>query len=76
MLEIFRVYYNYFLAGKDKMTPAMRLGLAQAIVDPKDILYISPRKKPYLMDAAIRIILLWHLGVVITNRRNLSIHKI
>lgn len=41
MLEIFRVYYNYCLAGKDKMTPAMRLGLAQAIVDPEDILYFT-----------------------------------
>lgn len=41
MLEIFRVYYNYCLAGKDKMTPAMRLGLAQAVVDPEDILYFT-----------------------------------
>lgn len=41
MLEIFRVYYNYCLAGKDKMTPAMRLGLAEAIVAPEDILYFT-----------------------------------
>lgn len=39
LLEIFRVYYNYCLAGNDKLTPAMRLGLAQAVVDPEDILY-------------------------------------
>jgi transposase-like protein len=39
MLEIFRVYYNYCLVGQDRMTPAMRLGLAQAVTDPEDILY-------------------------------------
>jgi len=39
VLEIFRVYYNYCLVGKDKMTPAMRLGLAHAVIDPEDILY-------------------------------------
>ena len=27
MLDIFRVFYNYIEAGKDKMTPAMRMGL-------------------------------------------------
>lgn len=41
MLEIFRVYYNYCLVGKGKMTPAMRLGLAQAVVAPEDILYFT-----------------------------------
>lgn len=41
MLEIFRVYYNYCLPGKDKLTPAMRIGLAQAVVDPEDILYFQ-----------------------------------
>jgi transposase-like protein len=39
MLEIFRVYYNYCLAGEDHLTPAMRLGLAQAVIAPQDILY-------------------------------------
>jgi hypothetical protein len=27
LLDIFRVYYNYVLTGKDKRTPAQRLGL-------------------------------------------------
>lgn len=41
-LEIYRVYYNYCLPGKkDKKTPAMRLGLAQAVIDPHDILYFT-----------------------------------
>lgn len=38
VLAIFRVYYNYCLAGKDKKTPAMRLGLAKAVITPQDIL--------------------------------------
>lgn len=41
MLEIFRVYYNYCLPGKDKLTPAMRIGLAQTVVAPEDILYFQ-----------------------------------
>lgn len=40
-LEIYRVYYNYCLPGKDKKTPAMRLGLAQAVIDPQDIIYFA-----------------------------------
>lgn len=39
VLAIFRVYYNYCLAGKDGLTPAMRLGLAKAVVDPHEIIY-------------------------------------
>lgn len=39
MLEIFRVYYNYCLAGIDKQTPAMRLGLANGVIDPQDVIY-------------------------------------
>jgi hypothetical protein len=40
LLEIFRVYYNYCDDDtKDKMTPAMRLGLAKGVIKPKDILY-------------------------------------
>ncbi|WP_198262595.1 hypothetical protein [sulfur-oxidizing endosymbiont of Gigantopelta aegis] len=42
LLDIFRVYYNYCIAGKDKKTPAMRLGLAKGIVSPEDIIYFSP----------------------------------
>lgn len=39
VLNIFRVFYNYCLAGKDKKTPAMRLGLAEKVMRPQDILY-------------------------------------
>jgi len=39
LLDIFRVYYNYCLAGKDKETPAMRIGLAKGIVPLEDIIY-------------------------------------
>ena len=39
LLDIFRVYYNYCLAGKDGRTPAMRLGLAKSQVAVEDIIY-------------------------------------
>lgn len=42
LLEIFRVYHNYFLLGKDKRTPAMRLGLAKSQIRLEDILYYKP----------------------------------
>jgi len=38
MLDIFRVYYNYCLAGKDQQTPAARLGLANGTVALEDII--------------------------------------
>jgi hypothetical protein len=38
-LEICRVYFNFCVMGKDKKTPAMRLGLASHPVDPQEILY-------------------------------------
>ena len=38
-LGIFRVFYNYCVAGKDAKTPAMRLGLAKGKVDLEDIIY-------------------------------------
>jgi hypothetical protein len=41
MLDIFRVFYDYVEAGKDKDTPAMRLGLAKGIVSLEDIIYYS-----------------------------------
>jgi transposase-like protein len=41
VLEIFRVYYNYCKVGKDKRTPAMRLGLARAPVPIEDVLYFD-----------------------------------
>jgi hypothetical protein len=40
-LEVYRTYYNYCQAGKDKKTPAMRLGLARAPVDPSGILHFG-----------------------------------
>ncbi|NPT62058.1 IS1 family transposase [Paraburkholderia elongata] len=40
-LEVCRVYYNFCVKGKDKKTPAMRLGLATRPVDPQEILYFS-----------------------------------
>ncbi len=39
LLDIFRVYYNYCLAGQDKQTPAMRIGLAKGKVEEEDIIY-------------------------------------
>lgn len=39
MLGIFRVFYNYCLAGQDGKTPAMRLGLAKGKVSLEDIIY-------------------------------------
>ena len=41
ILEVFRVYYNYCLAGTDKQTPAMRLGLAKGVIDPQDVIYFK-----------------------------------
>jgi hypothetical protein len=38
-VEIFRVYFNYCEIGKDKCTPAMRLGLTREPVAAEDILY-------------------------------------
>lgn len=40
LLDIFRVYYNYCLAGQDERTPAMRLGLSKAVSTVEDILYL------------------------------------
>ena len=41
MLGIFRVFYNYCLAGEDKKTPAQRLGLTKARVELEDIIYFK-----------------------------------
>jgi hypothetical protein len=38
LLMIFRVYYNYVVAGEDKKTPAMRLGLAKNKISLDDII--------------------------------------
>jgi hypothetical protein len=40
-LEIYRTCYNYCLRGKDKKTPAMRLGLAKAPIDPHAIFHFA-----------------------------------
>jgi len=37
--EIFRLFYNYCLLGRDKKTPAMRLGVAKGAVDLEKIIY-------------------------------------
>jgi len=39
LLEIFRVFYNFVEAGKNKQTPAMRLGLAKGKISVEDIVY-------------------------------------
>ncbi len=41
MLDIFRVFYNYCLVGKDKQTPAMRIGLAKGPVQLEKIIYFD-----------------------------------
>jgi len=45
MLGIFRVFYNYCVAGKDGKTPAMRLGLAKGKVSLEDIIYFNQHVK-------------------------------
>ncbi len=42
LLEMFRVFYNYVLVGRDKQTPAMRLGLAKGRVRLEDVIYFQP----------------------------------
>ena len=39
LIGIFRVFYNYCLAGKDGRTSAQRLGLARGTVSLEDIIY-------------------------------------
>ncbi|WP_445940177.1 transposase [Pseudomonas sp.] len=41
MLGIFRVFYNYCLAGQDGNTPAIRLGLAKGKIALEDIIYFN-----------------------------------
>ncbi|WP_288105875.1 hypothetical protein [Limnobacter sp.] len=42
VLDIYKTYYNYCLvSGKDKKTPAMRLGLAKGPLSIEDILYLK-----------------------------------
>ncbi|MDP1522107.1 MAG: hypothetical protein Q8M10_03045 [Methylotenera sp.] len=39
LLDIYRTYYNYCKVGKDGKTPAIRLGVAKAVVTLEDIIY-------------------------------------
>lgn len=39
LLGIFRVFYNYCIAGQDRKTPAMRVGLAKGKVALEDVIY-------------------------------------
>jgi hypothetical protein len=43
LLDIFRIYYNYCLVGKDKQTPAMRIGLAKGSVPLENIIYYNKK---------------------------------
>jgi hypothetical protein len=44
LLDIFRVYYNYCLKGRDGKTPAMRLGVAKGVVTQEDIIYYKKQR--------------------------------
>lgn len=39
LLDIFRVFYNFVETGKDKMTPAMRLGVESKVIMYNDIIF-------------------------------------
>jgi transposase-like protein len=39
LLDIFRVFYNFVEVGKNKQTPAMRLGLAKSKITVENIIY-------------------------------------
>ena len=39
LLDLFRVFYNFVEVGRDKQTPAMRLGLAKGKISIEDIIY-------------------------------------
>ncbi|MBE9550179.1 MAG: hypothetical protein IMF09_12300 [Proteobacteria bacterium] len=44
LLDIFRVYYNYSLMGKDKSVPAARIGIVNKPVSLEEILEFIPSK--------------------------------
>jgi hypothetical protein len=46
LLDIYRVYYNYVAKGKDKKTPAMRIGMAKGRIRIEDILYFGLKVPP------------------------------
>jgi len=39
LLDIFRVFYNFVEVGRNKQTPAMRLGLAKGKITIENIIY-------------------------------------
>lgn len=41
MLVIFRTYFNYIARGEDRMTPAMRIGLAKGPVRFEEVTYFN-----------------------------------
>ena len=41
LLDIFRVYYNFSAVGKDKKTPAMRLGLTERAYSKAELLNMA-----------------------------------
>lgn len=45
LLEIFRVFYNYIETGRDKLTPAMRLGLAKGKIPVEKIIYYQKKDR-------------------------------
>ena len=42
LLDIYRCFYNFVAVGKNKTTPAMRLGLAKGPISIEKILYFDP----------------------------------
>ena len=57
VLDIFRVFYNYCLAGEDGQTPAMRLGLADRVVAMQDMLSTVLHTRQHRYNANINIAL-------------------
>lgn len=45
LLDIFRVFYNFIEIGKDKMTPAMRLGVASKEIMYNDIVFYNDGRR-------------------------------
>jgi hypothetical protein len=39
LLDIFRVFYNFVEVGRNKQTPAMRLGLVKRKITVENIIY-------------------------------------
>ncbi|MDH5441583.1 MAG: hypothetical protein OEY31_13360 [Candidatus Bathyarchaeota archaeon] len=39
LLDIFRIFYNFVKVGRNKQTPAMRLGLAKGKITVENIIY-------------------------------------